>query len=119
MQGFRPIIVKKKGEGYIAVPAYVGSLAEPRTVPVNKSVRAGEQEQNIQVSHSISGTLARSWLILGHQPGLLNPDNSQAIQDKERKGEGYIAVPAYKVYKDKAFNQEVRLLACSKKAINS
>eukprot|EP00983_Pelagomonas_calceolata_P035367 1105942-Pelagomonas_calceolata.AAC.5 len=37
----------QKGKGFIAVPAYVGSLAAVKTVPVTKPVRAGEQEQNI------------------------------------------------------------------------
>eukprot|EP00983_Pelagomonas_calceolata_P060212 1146279-Pelagomonas_calceolata.AAC.5 len=35
----------RKGKGYIAVSAFVGSLAEAQTVPVTKPVRAGDQEQ--------------------------------------------------------------------------
>eukprot|EP00983_Pelagomonas_calceolata_P050841 1142158-Pelagomonas_calceolata.AAC.1 len=45
----------RKGKVYIAVPAYACSLAGANTVPVTKQVRAGGQ--NIQFSHSISGTL--------------------------------------------------------------
>eukprot|EP00983_Pelagomonas_calceolata_P084745 1156421-Pelagomonas_calceolata.AAC.1 len=37
----------RKGEGPVAVPAYLGSLAEVKTVPVTKPVRAEEQKQNI------------------------------------------------------------------------
>eukprot|EP00983_Pelagomonas_calceolata_P003402 111102-Pelagomonas_calceolata.AAC.1 len=39
-----------KGKGYITVPAYVGSLAEAKTVPVTKPVRGGKQERNILVT---------------------------------------------------------------------
>eukprot|EP00983_Pelagomonas_calceolata_P124066 1161069-Pelagomonas_calceolata.AAC.2 len=40
-----------KGKGYIVVPAYVGSLAEAKKVPVTKPVRSGEQKQKIQSQH--------------------------------------------------------------------
>eukprot|EP00983_Pelagomonas_calceolata_P018152 569189-Pelagomonas_calceolata.AAC.1 len=43
-------------KGYIAVPAYMGSLAEANTVPFTKPVQAGGQKQNIQLSHSIIST---------------------------------------------------------------
>eukprot|EP00983_Pelagomonas_calceolata_P065233 1148500-Pelagomonas_calceolata.AAC.1 len=38
---------ERKGKGYTAVRAYVGSLAEAETVPVTRPVRAREQEHNI------------------------------------------------------------------------
>eukprot|EP00983_Pelagomonas_calceolata_P101726 1158730-Pelagomonas_calceolata.AAC.8 len=41
---------ERKGKGYIAVPAYVGSLAEAKKMPVTKSVQAEEQEQNMEVT---------------------------------------------------------------------
>eukprot|EP00983_Pelagomonas_calceolata_P022669 713475-Pelagomonas_calceolata.AAC.3 len=44
------------GKGCEAVPAYVGSLAGAKKVPVTKPVRSGEQEQNMKFSHSISST---------------------------------------------------------------
>eukprot|EP00983_Pelagomonas_calceolata_P061541 1146870-Pelagomonas_calceolata.AAC.3 len=37
-----------KGKGYIAVPAYVGSLAGAKKVPVTKPIRSGEQKHKIQ-----------------------------------------------------------------------
>eukprot|EP00983_Pelagomonas_calceolata_P085577 1156591-Pelagomonas_calceolata.AAC.1 len=37
----------RKEKSYIAVPAYVGSLAGVKVVPLTKPGRAGEQEQNI------------------------------------------------------------------------
>eukprot|EP00967_Tisochrysis_lutea_P152778 scaffold300102_cov14-Tisochrysis_lutea.AAC.1 len=43
--------------GCLAAPAYVGSLAETKIVPVTKPARAGDQELNIRVSHSISCTV--------------------------------------------------------------
>eukprot|EP00983_Pelagomonas_calceolata_P046294 1140095-Pelagomonas_calceolata.AAC.1 len=45
----------RKGKGYMAVPAYVGSLAEAKTVPVANPVQAGEQEQDMIVSYSSVG----------------------------------------------------------------
>eukprot|EP00983_Pelagomonas_calceolata_P079339 1154619-Pelagomonas_calceolata.AAC.1 len=62
---------RKKEKVCLAVPAYVDSLADAKVVPVTKPVQAGEQEQNMKVSHSIPGTLTpqRTWIILGHQPG--------------------------------------------------
>eukprot|EP00983_Pelagomonas_calceolata_P083101 1156085-Pelagomonas_calceolata.AAC.2 len=65
----RGVHKERRGKGCIAVLAYVGSSAEAKTMPVAKPVPAGEEEQNIWFSHSISGTLTRPWRILGHQPG--------------------------------------------------
>eukprot|EP00983_Pelagomonas_calceolata_P060979 1146613-Pelagomonas_calceolata.AAC.3 len=65
----KKILKERKGKGFIAVPAYVGSLAEAKKVPVTKPIRSREQKQNTKPSHSISSTLKRTWLILGHQPG--------------------------------------------------
>eukprot|EP00983_Pelagomonas_calceolata_P006424 211151-Pelagomonas_calceolata.AAC.1 len=36
---------RKKGKGYIAVPAYVGSLAEAKKVPVTYQDRSGEKDK--------------------------------------------------------------------------
>eukprot|EP00983_Pelagomonas_calceolata_P069434 1150356-Pelagomonas_calceolata.AAC.5 len=60
---------ERRRKVYIAVPAYVGSLAEVKKVSVIKPVQPREQEQNIKLSHSISSMLAQTWLILGHRPG--------------------------------------------------
>eukprot|EP00983_Pelagomonas_calceolata_P035291 1103477-Pelagomonas_calceolata.AAC.10 len=51
----------KQGKGYLALRAYEGSLAAAKTMPVTKPVRAGEEKQKIYVSHSITGTLTRTW----------------------------------------------------------
>eukprot|EP00983_Pelagomonas_calceolata_P073492 1152162-Pelagomonas_calceolata.AAC.2 len=40
-------VKERKGKGNLVVPACVGSLAEVEKLPVTKSVRAGEQEQDI------------------------------------------------------------------------
>eukprot|EP00983_Pelagomonas_calceolata_P038196 1136703-Pelagomonas_calceolata.AAC.8 len=44
-------VKERKGEGHIAVPAYVGSLAEVKEVPVTKPVRSGEQKVETQSQH--------------------------------------------------------------------
>eukprot|EP00983_Pelagomonas_calceolata_P034978 1094734-Pelagomonas_calceolata.AAC.1 len=58
----------RKGKGCIGVPAYKGSSAEAKKVPVTEPVHrcpnSGEQEQYLQLSHSTSDKLIRAGLIM-------------------------------------------------------
>eukprot|EP00983_Pelagomonas_calceolata_P068328 1149872-Pelagomonas_calceolata.AAC.3 len=42
---------ERKGKDYIAVPAYVGSLAEAKNAPVSKSIRFGGQKYRTWSQH--------------------------------------------------------------------
>eukprot|EP00983_Pelagomonas_calceolata_P064270 1148054-Pelagomonas_calceolata.AAC.1 len=68
-----------KGKGYIAVPAYKGSLAEANKV-------AGFQTWNIPSYYrrEPGKELLKTWLVVSNAPDC-----------PERKGKGYIALPAY------------------------
>eukprot|EP00983_Pelagomonas_calceolata_P001074 37175-Pelagomonas_calceolata.AAC.1 len=82
-----------EGKDCIAVPACVGSPTEMKTLPVAKTVRAGEQEQYIiKLIHSILSTQTQTWLILGHQPEMqVCSVLRRAIQDNVL----FVIIPAY------------------------